>query len=471
MGFVLLCLRKKRLLRLPRYSGGDISVLEQGQNNCRQLDHGSEFVGLEGEGGLIHEGSIWKKASSFFTPRDVNGHGLCDHTYQQAGGNFVAGANVFGLGNGTAKGGSPKARVAAYKVCWSEGCTDADILLVLIGQFHRMVCDVLSVSLAADQHREQYFEDSLAIGSFHAVKNGICCGCLSWRKCSAAKHDFQLGSSIHFFLLHRLELRLMHPFQAKMQSLELFDPIKVKGENLLVCLRGKIDEIEKEPSSCFATAGAVGMRWDFAIFDYINKTRNPCGSHYSYKHTIGVKPSPAITPFSSRGPNTINPDILKPDISAPGVNVIAAFTEATGPTKDLLIKITIRGIVSFNILSGTSMSCPHVTGIVGLLQNTLSFMEPCSNQICYYDHWDAIQVPSPHITLSTSTIPQSLSPHLKGTATVTRKKNLKNNVALRLPTQLLFVAVLDSLSLLNPQFSQVRKELQKHNLALANVDS
>lgn len=91
-----------------------------------------------------------------------------------AGGNFVAGASVYGLGNGTAKGGSPKARVVSYKVCWppvDDGeCFDADIIEAIDNAIHDGV-DVLSISLGGDP--AQYFDDGLSIGAFHAVKHGI----------------------------------------------------------------------------------------------------------------------------------------------------------------------------------------------------------------------------------------------------------------------------------------------------------
>ncbi|KAF3321455.1 Subtilisin-like protease SBT5.3 [Carex littledalei] len=104
---------------------------------------------------------------SFQTPRDTDGHGT--HTLSTAGGTFVASASFFGHGNGTAKGGSPNARVAAYKVCWPE-CLDADILAA----FEAAISDgvhVLSVSLGGSP--KDYFKHGIAIGAFHAVKNGI----------------------------------------------------------------------------------------------------------------------------------------------------------------------------------------------------------------------------------------------------------------------------------------------------------
>ncbi|MGI9262846.1 MAG: S8 family serine peptidase [Woeseiaceae bacterium] len=62
--------------------------------------------------------------------------------------------------------------------------------------------------------------------------------------------------------------------------------------------------------------------------------------------------------FSSRGPGTVQ-DILKPDVTAPGINILAGHTPdaiATAPGE------------SFQFLSGTSMSAPHVAGVAALLK-------------------------------------------------------------------------------------------------------
>jgi len=62
--------------------------------------------------------------------------------------------------------------------------------------------------------------------------------------------------------------------------------------------------------------------------------------------------------FSSRGPGPV-PDIFKPDITAPGINILA------GSTPDAINSVSGE---FFAFLSGTSMAAPHISGVAALLK-------------------------------------------------------------------------------------------------------
>ncbi|KAH7861802.1 hypothetical protein Vadar_031045 [Vaccinium darrowii] len=374
--------------------------------------------------------------SSLNSPRDTDGHG--SHTLSTAAGNFVPGASVFGYGNGTAKGGSPRARVAAYKVCGppvaGNECFDADILAAFDFAIHDGV-DVLSVSLGGNP--VPFINDSVAIGSLHAVRHGIVVVCSAGNSGPAngsvsnlAPWQITVGASTmdrqfpsYVFLGNKMHLKgeslspkalpnnkffaIISAADAKAANASAVDAILCKAGSLdpkkangkiLVCLRGVTDRVDKGEQA--ALVGAVGMVLandvlsgneiladahvlpashinytdGVAIFKYVNYSRSPMAYITRPTTQLRTKPAPFMAAFSSVGPNTIAPDILKPDITAPGVSIIAAYTEAQGPTNEVFD--TRR--VLFNSVSGTSMSCPHVSGIVGLLKTLYPSWSPAA---------------------------------------------------------------------------------------------
>ncbi|KAG2649249.1 subtilisin-like protease SBT5.3 [Panicum virgatum] len=373
--------------------------------------------------------------ASMNTPRDMDGHGT--HTLSTAAGSPVPGASVFGFGNGTASGGSPRARVAAYRVCYppvnGSECFDADILAAFDAAIHDGV-HVLSLSLGGDP--SNYFDDGIAIGSFHAVRRGIAVVCSAgnsgpalgtasnlapWifttgastmdrdfpsyivfehRKAMAAgKSIIKLkGQSLSMTTLpEKTSYKLIDSAKAGLANattkdaqlcmIGALDPAKVKGK-IVVCLRGISARVAK--GEAVKQAGGAGMvlandastgneiiadahvlpatqikyRDGLRLYSYLNSTKNPTGFITKPATVVGTKPAPFLAAFSSQGPNIITPEILKPDITAPGVSVIAAWTRANSPT-DLAFDLRR---VAFNSESGTSMSCPHVSGVVGLLR-------------------------------------------------------------------------------------------------------
>ncbi|MCP4985385.1 MAG: S8 family serine peptidase, partial [Colwellia sp.] len=71
--------------------------------------------------------------------------------------------------------------------------------------------------------------------------------------------------------------------------------------------------------------------------------------------------------FSSRGPNLNTYDIIKPDITAPGVRILAATSSAP--------MFGSQG-ETFKYLQGTSMSSPHIAGIAALFKESNSSWTP-----------------------------------------------------------------------------------------------
>ncbi|KAF8396409.1 hypothetical protein HHK36_018028 [Tetracentron sinense] len=113
---------------------------------------------------------------------------------------------------------------------------------------------------------------------------------------------------------------------------------------------------------------------------YLENERNPIAKISSTMTGLNTKPAPTMATFSSMGPNIITPDIIKPDITAPGVNILAAW-----PASAL---VETKEHFNYNIISGTSMSCPHVSGIAGIIKS-------------YHPSWNPSTIKSAMMTTAT----------------------------------------------------------------------
>ncbi|XP_055819650.1 subtilisin-like protease 4 [Solanum dulcamara] len=106
------------------------------------------------------------------------------------------------------------------------------------------------------------------------------------------------------------------------------------------------------------------------ITDYMKSTKNPVARITFQGTIIGDKNAPVVAAFSARGPSTASPGILKPDIIGPGVNILAAW-----PTS---VENKTNTKSTFNIISGTSMSCPHLSGVAALLKSAHPMWSPAA---------------------------------------------------------------------------------------------
>ncbi|KAG8641847.1 subtilisin-like protease SBT1.2 [Manihot esculenta] len=355
----------------------------------------------------------------YLSPRDSHGHGT--HTSSTAGGAAVPMASVLGIGAGIARGMAPGAHIAVYKVCWSNGCYSSDILAAMDVAIRDGV-DVLSLSLGG--FPLPLFADSIAIGSFRAVEHGISVICAAGNNgplqnsvaneapwiatIGASTLDRKFPAIVQMGNGQFLYGESMYPgnqFSNSGQELELvyvtgggtgsefcfrgsLPREKVRGK-MVVCDRGVNGRAEKgqavkesggaamilankeinlEEDSVdvhLLPATLIGFAEAVSLKAYINSTSKP-RARIIFKGTVIRKSrAPEVAQFSARGPSLTNPSILKPDVIAPGVNIIAAWPQNLGPTG--LPEDPRR--VNFTVMSGTSMACPHVSGIAALIRS------------------------------------------------------------------------------------------------------
>jgi hypothetical protein len=400
--------------QIPGWNGRCQPGEQFNASHCNQKLIGARYYN-EGWGG--DAGIDATLPFEFNSPRDHNGHGT--HTSTTAGGNngvaATGPASVFGSISGIA----PRARIAAYKACWSVpgtagSCQGVD-LLAAIDQAVADGVDVINYSISGTTTN---FRDPVEIAFLNAASANVFVAASAgnsgpatstvahpspWITTVAAgthNRDGQgsvtLGNSVTYSgasiatpvgpaplidstaagIAGADPAQLALCFGAADGAITL-DPTKVAGK-IVVCDRGVTARVNK--SLAVKEAGGVGMvlvntgvnslNADFHSVPTVHLQSTDRAAVKAYAATSGATaaiaqativynaPAPFTASFSSRGPlRAGGGDLLKPDVIAPGQDILAGVAPPNNAGR------------LFDLYSGTSMSSPHVAGLAALLRD------------------------------------------------------------------------------------------------------
>ncbi len=355
-----------------------------------------------------NEGIRQQLPYEILSPRDVDGHG--SHTASTAAGNTDVPASApDGTPLGEISGMAPRARIAVYKVCWGispdGGCFESDSVAA-IDQAVADGVDVINFSISGTLTN---FLDPVEVAFLFAADAGVFVATSAGNEgpgpstvahpspwvttVAAGTHDrknlatLDLGDGSSYQGASLGSGAGPAPFvyggdapasgvpaaDAARCFIGSLDAAIVMGK-IVLCDRGVTARVEK--SFVVAQAGGIGMvlanvspstlNAEFHSVPTVHVDHIDGPAIRAYAQTAGatatISPSaallgaeaPDVAGFSSRGPALASADLLKPDLMAPGVDVLAAYSPFN--------------VHTYNFLSGTSMSSPHVAGLGALLK-------------------------------------------------------------------------------------------------------
>ncbi|KAK2989765.1 hypothetical protein RJ640_012705 [Escallonia rubra] len=311
--------------------------------------------------------------------RDTRSHGT--HTASTVAGNNVKNASFYGLLQGTARGGVPSARIAAYKVCHPLGCLENDILAAFDDAIADGV-DIITISVGGNAAGE-LFSDSIALGSFHAMERGI----LTVN--SAGNNGFQAGSvsSVAPCMLtvaaSTIDRRVVD--KVVLGNEETFlgnavNPFMLNGEkyplaygkdvtsscdesNAGLCIEECLDKdlVKGKIVLCHNNHGMVTANKAGAPGSIV-----PFGEAYDTSFVVcfvayssSKFPRHAFDPFLHQLHKVTEiPSATSRTLLLFRVDILAAFSPAASRSEEGLDTRPVK----YSVLSGTSMSCPHAAG-------------------------------------------------------------------------------------------------------------
>jgi subtilisin family serine protease len=395
---------------IPGWKGGCVAGEDKSfpTNLCNDKIIGAKYF-VDGFG----RANVSKE--EFLSPRDGEGHGT--HTSSTAAGDFGPRAIMPGGTNvGVVSGVAPAARIAMYKACWegvvAAGCAGSD-LTAAIDMAVADGVDVINYSIGGTT--EGSYFDPTEIAFMNAAQAGVFVSASAgnsgpgastldhpspWLTTVAAS-TYSINESTVVFgdgvrrigvsttaglpaspLVDSVVVKNVGAADndARLCFTGSLDPVKVAGK-VVLCDRGVNARVDK--SLEVQAAGGIGMVLlnpskqgvigdfhfvptihlefvDTASYNAIHtfaRTAGATAEILAGVHVGSTTQVPEVVSFSSRGPSTrADGDVLKPDISAPGVDVLAAVAPVSNHDR------------TYDFLSGTSMAAPHIAGIAALVK-------------------------------------------------------------------------------------------------------
>ncbi len=346
-------------------------------------------------------------ASDDCSARDADGHGT--HTATTSAGSPVDHSVLYGVDRGHISGIAPGASVIAYRVCDADGCYSSDSVAA-VEQAISDGIDVINYSIGGGVHP---YTDSVELAFLDAYAAGILVNASAGNAgpdAATAEHggawvntvgastlDRSFATTLHLTASGGAHLNIVGAsitegissptavvLGSDTVSGELCDFEAGSGDytgKVVVCKRGENARIEKGYN--VGAGDAAGMILyntietdvetdnHFLPAIHLNDPTESIvafvSSHSGVKATWTTGAATSSTgdimaSFSSRGPLG---DWIKPDVTAPGVQILAANSphhlfdpaDGLGPDGE-----------SYQAIAGTSMSSPHAAGVALLIK-------------------------------------------------------------------------------------------------------
>jgi hypothetical protein len=351
--------------------------------------------------------------SDYLSPRDGSGHGT--GVAAIAAGNAGIDTEIGGQSFGRISGLAPAAAVSVYKACWSapdprdDGCDTADVVAA-IDRAVRDGVDVLNYSIAGSATAvgdavDLAFLNAAAAHVFVAASagnGGPHAGTVEhlspWVTTVGANTRAVLqggvrlgdgrtliGAMLSDSSVPRTRLvaardaaaRGVSPAHAALCFPGSLDAQRIDGA-IVVCERGTTSRVSK--SAEVAQSGGSGMlllntapgsvdadlhavptvHLSVASGRQVQAYLAAAGRHATASidaRATDHPPVPVTAGFSGRGPSPVaDGDLLKPDLTAPGVSVVTAVSTPSTPAQ------------RWDVESGTSIAAPHVAGVAAVVR-------------------------------------------------------------------------------------------------------